>query len=72
MAYSQADLDALQAAMAKGVLRVKLDGEEVWYRSIDEMLKVERRIKIALGQISEQRLIMPVTSSGWRSGGRTW
>ncbi len=66
MAYTQADLDALQAAMAKGARRVKMNGEEVEFRSIDEMERTERRIKKALGQISSKRLVQVTTVNGWR------
>lgn len=66
MAYTQADLDALQAAMAKGARRVKMNGEEVEFRSIDVMERTERRIKKALGQISSKRLVQVTTVNGWR------
>jgi hypothetical protein len=41
MAYSQTDIDALQAAIATGALRVKFgsgsDSREVEYRSLSDM-----------------------------------
>jgi hypothetical protein len=39
MAYTQTQLDALDAAIASGELIVKYDGREVTYRSIDQLIK---------------------------------
>lgn len=36
---SQADVDKLKKAIARGVLKVRYDNEEVTYQSIDQMLK---------------------------------
>lgn len=66
MAYSQSDLDALQASIAKGARRVRIGPEEVEFRSLDEMLKLERRMKAELGLDTGGRLFTPQTSSGWR------
>lgn len=66
MAYSQADLDALQAAIAKGARRLKLDGEEVEFRTLDEMERIEARIKAELAGTSRRGISYPVTSTGWR------
>ena len=66
MAYTQSDLDALQSAMARGARRLKMDGEEVEFRSLDEMVRLETRIKRELGQSSAGRLMKPQTSTGWR------
>lgn len=40
MAWSQSDIDALQAAMAKGVKRVRYSSGEVEYQSMDDMRKL--------------------------------
>lgn len=37
MAYTQTQLDALEAALASGALRVTYDGKTVEYRSIAEL-----------------------------------
>ncbi|WP_243612937.1 phage head-tail joining protein [Shimia aestuarii] len=66
MAYTQSDLDALQSAMARGARRLKMDGEEVEFRSLDEMMRLESRIKQDLGQANASRVIRPQTSTGWR------
>ncbi len=45
MAFNQTDLDAIQAAIGSGVLRVRYaDGREVTYQSLEDLLKAERRI----------------------------
>lgn len=39
MAFTQTQLDALDAAIASGELIVKYDGREVTYRSFDQLVK---------------------------------
>jgi hypothetical protein len=48
MAYTQSDLDAIRATIAKGELRVDFSDRSITYRSIDELLKAEARITTAL------------------------
>lgn len=45
MAYTQADLDALQAALAKGEKRVSFGDKTVEYRSIEELQAAIRAVK---------------------------
>jgi len=46
MAYTQADIDALKAAMASGAKRVRYsDGSEVEYREMDEMKDILRQMR---------------------------
>lgn len=45
MAWTQAQLDALSAAIAKGVTTVSYDGNRVEYRSLDEMLKLKQEME---------------------------
>lgn len=66
MAYTQSDLDKLQAAMARGAKRLKMGDEEVEFRSLAEMQALEKQIKAALGLTSSRRTITPSTTSGWR------
>ncbi len=40
MAWTQTDLDALNKAIANGVMSVRYADRSVQYRSLDEMLKV--------------------------------
>ena len=66
MAYTQADLDALQASMAKGVRRVRMNDEEVEFRSLSEMERMEARIRKELGLAPSGRIVKINTESGWR------
>lgn len=58
MAFSQTDLDAVNAAIASGELTVRHNGREVTYRSIDDLQKAKRTIEAELA-----------TQSGLRVGG---
>lgn len=49
MALSQTDIDALEAALARGELRVRLADREVTYRSVDEIAKA---LSYAKGQLA--------------------
>lgn len=42
MAYTQAQLDDLRAAIAEGVTSVSANGRNVQYRSLDDMRRLER------------------------------
>jgi hypothetical protein len=45
MAFSQTDLDAIDAAIASGELTVKSNGREVTYRSMDDLLKARSTVQ---------------------------
>jgi len=45
MAYTQAHLDALEAALAKGERRVTFADKTVEYRSVDELKAAIREVK---------------------------
>jgi hypothetical protein len=49
MAFDQAQLDALDAAIASGELTVKYNGKEITYRSINELVRARN---IVMGQLS--------------------
>lgn len=49
MAWTQTDLDKIEAAIKDGVLSVKYSDKTVQYRSLDEMLKIRDLIKKELG-----------------------
>lgn len=52
MAYTQTDLDALDAAIASGVLRVRdRNGSEIQYRNLDDMRRARDMIRGELGLI---------------------
>ena len=48
MAWSQTDLDRLEAAIASGTRRVRFQSHEVEYQSISDMLKARDAIKAEL------------------------
>lgn len=48
MAFTQEDLESVNAAIASGELSVTIDGRTVQYRSISELLKAKNHITQAL------------------------
>ena len=44
MAYTQADLDAVDEAIASGALLVKYNDREVRYRSLDDLYRIRNNI----------------------------
>ena len=46
----QAQLDALNAAIASGATELQMGQERVKYRSIDEMIRIADRLRNQLGQ----------------------
>lgn len=64
MAYTQADLDAIEKAIANGVTRLKLDGKEVNYRSLDDMKEIRAEIKKYLGKAKRRPPYVMQTSKG--------
>ena len=55
MAYTQADLDAIDRAITGGTKRVTIEGKTVEYRDMDELLKARALIRAQLGQTSTSR-----------------
>jgi hypothetical protein len=45
MAWSQSDIDALKAAMAKGVKKVRYTSGEVEYQSVADMITLLREME---------------------------
>ena len=52
MAFTQTDLDNINAAIASGELRAKVNGREIEYRSIDELQKARGVIEADLAKAS--------------------
>lgn len=50
MAFSQAQLDALDAAIASGTLRVTYDGKSVEYRTMDELMRARALVAGAVAR----------------------
>jgi hypothetical protein len=49
MAWTQAQLDSLERAIAEGALIVKYEDRVVTYRSLGEMSRLRRTMRVALG-----------------------
>lgn len=48
MAFTQAQLDAVESAIASGELRVMFNGREIIYRSVADLLKARNLIRESL------------------------
>ena len=55
MAYTQAHLDALEAALVKGEKRVTFGDKTVEYRSIDEIQAAIREVEASLARAAGAR-----------------
>ncbi|WP_281645553.1 hypothetical protein [Parendozoicomonas sp. Alg238-R29] len=60
MAYTQADLDAIEEAIASGEWIVEIDGRKVQYRSINQLQDAHRFISRKLAR-QKRRRTMAVT-----------
>ena len=66
MAYTQDDANKLRAAIARGAKRLRMNGEEVEYRDLDEMRSVLREIEADLAGADRNAVsvIYPTTGRG--------
>lgn len=62
MAFTQTDLDAVNAAVASGELKIEVAGRMVMYRSIDELIKARDIISAELASAAT------ASTSGVRRG----
>jgi len=65
MAFTQAQLDALEKAIAEGVNKVKYENKEVEYRSLEEMLKLRDLMLSALGLKPKSQRLYAKFSKGF-------
>lgn len=68
MAYTQADLEALQAALAKGEKRVSFGDKTVEYRSIEELQAAIRTVEAEIARsvgAPAKRQIRVTTAKGF-------
>lgn len=65
MAFSQAQLDAIEEAIAAGSTSVSYEGKSVTYRSLDDMLRVRAIIRNALGLTSPTSTVLVEHSRGY-------
>lgn len=67
MAYSQTDLDTIDAAIAAGELEITVDGKTVRYRSIAELLRAREHIEAQINTASgHRRSVFYFTPAGRR------
>lgn len=67
MSWTQDDLDALRGAIAKGVTKLRnAQGEEVTYRSMDEMMRLRAEMERQLAPKASVRQHYPTYSRGTR------
>lgn len=65
MAYTQNDLDAVESAIAQGILNIRYaDGRSVQYRSVSELKEARDIIKKSLSTIKRPRSYRARTSKG--------
>lgn len=65
MAFSQAQLTAIEAGIAAGTTTVSYEGRSVSYRSLDEMLRIRAIIRSALGIAAQSSTVLAQHSRGY-------
>lgn len=65
MAFSQAQLDAIEEAIAAGSTSVSYEGKSVAYRSLDDMLRIRAIIRNALGLSVQPATVFVQHSRGY-------
>ena len=63
MAFSQAQLDAIESSIASGQLSVSYEGKSVQFRSLGDLLLVRQIIRANLGLATSQRTLI---AAHWR------
>lgn len=71
MAYTQKQLDDLEASIAEGALTVKYEDRLVTYRSLDEMISIRAVIRNALGLTGtkSRRILSSPSKFGFTNSG---
>jgi hypothetical protein len=54
VSWTQTELDALDAAIAQGVLSYTINGKTVTYRSLDDMLRLRAQMQREIGLSTTQ------------------
>ena len=62
--WTEADLVAIEQAIAQGTLKVEYNDRAVWYRSLSEMFQIRDLIRRALGKGKAGGRILVETSKG--------
>lgn len=66
MAFTQAQLDAIEEGIASGSTSVSYEGKSVTFRDLDSMLRVRAIIMRALGLISTSATVLVAHNRGYR------
>jgi cobalamin biosynthesis protein CbiG len=59
MAFTSADLDAIDRAIAMGESLVRIDDKEIRYRSVDDMLRARAAIQEAVNASASPDRVIP-------------
>lgn len=70
MAFTQAQLDAIENGIASGTTRVSYDGKSAEFRSIDEMLRIRSIIRRALGLDTGSATVLVAHNRGFQPSTR--
>lgn len=65
MAFSQAQLDAIEEGIASGSTSVSYEGKSVTYRSLDDMMRIRAMIRSALGLSVQPATVLVQHSRGY-------
>ncbi|MEM9681650.1 MAG: hypothetical protein AAF942_00155 [Pseudomonadota bacterium] len=65
MAYTQAQVDALEEAIASGALQVRYADRTVMYRSLDEMERILSRMKAEVNGTTRTRQVRVNAEKGF-------
>lgn len=70
MAFTQQDLDNVEAAIVSGTLSVSVEGKSVTYRSFDELRTIRRIIMQSLGLLKNKPTILVAHDRGHGGAGQ--
>lgn len=62
--WTEADLTAIEEAIAKGIFKVDYNDRSVTYRSLDDMLKIRDLIRRCLGKTAKASRILCSAEKG--------
>lgn len=67
MAFTQAQLDALEEAIATGASECDFEGKQVKFRSLSDMYALRNRMRVALGQTTRTKRVRMKSYKGLTS-----
>ena len=66
MAYTQTQLNDLEAAIAEGALSVAMNGRQITYRSLDDMERIASKIRRELATTNTAKVYAPTFDRGYQ------